>query len=197
MVSGPVRRNFSGNGPSSQRKKGGVVRYFFLALVALVIALSTLAIRLSRQVIQQSSTRHHSHLASPGMGDAPVKAVVSSGAADVAPPSKKIIPSDDGKHRVYCMVPFIWNEEIYNAIMETWGTRCDVINFLTDAIVGGKLVGDKITDDPSVGYKNYTDFPPGTFPDNVIFINMTRPWTGCTDRKSGRPKLCRHIWEKM
>eukprot|EP00579_Thalassiosira_antarctica_P001155 CAMPEP_0201868624 /NCGR_PEP_ID=MMETSP0902-20130614/2426_1 /ASSEMBLY_ACC=CAM_ASM_000551 /TAXON_ID=420261 /ORGANISM="Thalassiosira antarctica, Strain CCMP982" /LENGTH=424 /DNA_ID=CAMNT_0048393983 /DNA_START=10 /DNA_END=1284 /DNA_ORIENTATION=- len=196
--SGPVRRNFAGNGPSSQRKKGSVVRYFFLALVALVVALSTLAIRLSRQVIQQSSTRHHSHSVSPGMGDAPVKAVMRSGAADVALPSKNIFPSDDGKDRVYCMVPFIWNEEIYNAIMETWGKRCDVINFLTDAIVGGKLVGDKITDDPSVGYKNYTEFPPGTFPDNVIFINMTRSWhDDCPIEKSGVKKVCRHIWEKM
>lgn len=101
----------------------------------------------------------------------------------------------NGKDRVYCMIPFIWNEEIYKIIMETWGKRCDVINFLTDALVGGKLIGDKITEDP-MGYRNYTDFPKGTFPENVIFINMTRSWNDCQLEK-GVKKVCRHIWEKM
>jgi hypothetical protein len=99
--------------------------------------------------------------------------------------------------RVYCMVPFIWNEEMYTTIMETWGKRCDVINFLTDSIVGGKLQGDKITDDPSMGYRPYWEYQPGTFPDNVIFINMTRTWNDCDKDDRGVKKVCRHIWEKM
>ena len=83
--------------------------------------------------------------------------------------------------------------------METWGKRCDAINFLTDAIVGGELRGDKIIlDGPEdSSYKPYHDYPEGTFPDNVKFINMTRSWNDCDDAKGGVKKVCRHIWEKM
>jgi len=104
------------------------------------------------------------------------------------------------KDRVYCMVPFVWDANFYDIIMQTWGKRCNVINFLTDAIVmekgtfNGHVV---VTEDANKGYKHYTEFPEGTFPDNVIFVNMTRPWTGCKDAKTGEPKICRHIWEKM
>jgi hypothetical protein len=85
--------------------------------------------------------------------------------------------------------------------MNTWGKRCDVINFLTDAIVGGELKGDEITQTQD-GYRSYWEYPAGTFPDNVIFINMTRTWNDCPeekDRRSGKmvKKVCRHIWEKM
>ena len=62
--------------------------------------------------------------------------------------NNNIVPKNND--RVYCMVPFIWNEAIYSAIMDTWGKRCDVINFLADSIVGGKLKGDKISDDPEM-----------------------------------------------
>jgi len=193
--SGPVRRNFGAKNASSQRKNGSVARAFFLTLIALVVALSALAIHLSRQVMQ-SPSHDHSH----STDDAPVKAVASPGAAaaDVAPPSNNnIISTDNAKDRVYCMIPFIWNAEIYTAIMNTWGQRCDVINFLTDSIVGGKLKGDKITDDPSIAYRPYWEYPSGTFPDNVKFINMTRTWNDCPADKKGDKKVCRHIWEKM
>jgi len=98
------------------------------------------------------------------------------------------------------MVPFVWNAEYHKTIMETWGKRCDVINFFTDSQVlhgNGRLDGDKITyntDSPDA-YKHYSEFPEGTFPDTVIFMNMTRPWFGCEEK--GKPKVCRHIWEKM
>ena len=92
------------------------------------------------------------------------------------------------------MIPFIWNEEIYKVIMDTWGKRCDVINFLTDSIVGGFLKGDKITEGE---YKPYWEYPADTFPDNVLFINMTRTWHDCPVDKKGVKKVCRHIWEKM
>ena len=84
-------------------------------------------------------------------------------------------------------------------VMSTWGKRCDVINFLTDAIVGGELTGDKI-DAPEDGYRPYWEYPTDTFPSNVIFINMTRTWNDCPEERiRGKKvkKVCRHIWEKM
>ena len=199
---GPVRRNF-GNGPSKRSKKA--VRAFFLVLVALVVALSVLAVRLSRQLAlrhEQSSPPPSNRHSPPWMADVPEKKTVTRSvkAADVAlRPPKNIIspPNDAQKDRVYCMIPFIWNEEIYKAIMDTWGKRCDVINFLTDAIVGGKLMGDKITDDPKMEYKPYWEYPKDMFPPNVVFINMTRTWNDCPEDKNGVKKVCRHIWEKM
>ena len=111
-------------------------------------------------------------------------------------------PKADAKYakdRVYCMVPFIWNKEIYDVIMATWGKRCNVIHFITDSevMVDGRLQGDKIQADETKGYKHHSEFPKGTFPENVKFITMTRPWHGCKDSKSGKPVVCRHIWEKM
>ena len=98
-------------------------------------------------------------------------------------------PDHDG-HRVYCMIPFIWNQPIYAAIMETWGKRCDEIYFLTDSIVGGELKGDVIGKDDA-GFKPYWEYPANTFPDNVIFVNMTRTWNDCpetTDRRGKKAK---------
>ncbi|KAL7541434.1 hypothetical protein ACHAXR_010932 [Thalassiosira sp. AJA248-18] len=205
--SGPVRRNFTS---SSQRKNGNPARAFFLALLFLVTALSALAVHLSRKVMmhrqQLSSSSASSHHHRPVVvDDAPKKGVAasSSRAADnhVAAAAAKNLPiissPNDTKDRVYCMIPFIWNEEMYNVIMETWGKRCDVINFLTDSIVGGKLQGDKMTDDPQMEYKPYWEYPEKKFPDNVIFINMTRTWNDCPPDENGVKKVCRHIWEKM
>lgn len=117
--------------------------------------------------------------------------------------SFKTYPND----RLYCMIPFIWNPKIYSAIMNTWGQRCDTIHFLTDAMVGGEINGDHIsfdttTDERSGSTRPYWEFPEGTFPPNVKFINMTRSWEDCpstTNRRTGKleKKVCRHIWEKM
>jgi len=112
-------------------------------------------------------------------------------------------PKSDAKYahdRVYCMVPFIWNREMYEVIMKTWGKRCNTIHFITDSEViaeGGHLQGDLVVKQAAEGYKHHSQFPDGYFPDNVKFVNMTRPWTGCKDSKTGQPKICRHIWEKM
>jgi hypothetical protein len=102
------------------------------------------------------------------------------------------------QNRIYCMVPFVWRKDFYDIIMATWGKRCDQIYFFTDAVVNikGEFVRDIITGDPE-SYKPYWEYPEGTFPDNVVFMNMTRSWDGCTDKKTGKPKICRHIWEKM
>jgi hypothetical protein len=114
--------------------------------------------------------------------------------------SFKTYPHD----RLYCMIPFIWNPKIYSAIMNTWGQRCDTIHFLTDAMVGGEINGDHISfeEDSSASTRPYWEFPDGTFPPNVKFINMTRSWEDCpstTNRRTGKleKKVCRHIWEKM
>jgi len=85
--------------------------------------------------------------------------------------------------------------------MKTWGKRCDSIYFLTDAVVGGHLDGDKITQTED-GYRLYWEYPQNSFPKNVIFINMTRTWNDCPEEKDRRTgqmikKVCRHIWEKM
>jgi len=85
--------------------------------------------------------------------------------------------------------------------------RCNVINFLTDSIVveSERLNGDFLVSKDTgqvgadVGHKHYSEWPAGTFPDNVHFINMTRSWTGCSEggRSGKKSKVCRHIWEKM
>ena len=38
-------------------------------------------------------------------------------------------------------------------------------------------------DEGTNGYGPYWENAEGTFPDNVIFVNMTRTWDGCTDKK--------------
>lgn len=125
-------------------------------------------------------------------------------------------PKQDVKYkndRVYCMVPFVYNKDFHTTIMQTWGRRCNVINFLTDSIVlkdqdtikfrGDLVIGSdnnkrkKNKNDIDDMWKPYWEFPPDSFPDNVIFLNMTRSWSGCKDDKTGKPKICRHIWEKM
>ena len=46
-------------------------------------------------------------------------------------------------------------------------------------------------------YKPYWEYKDRKWPDNVIFINMTRTWNDCDVDKNGVKKVCRHIWEKM
>ncbi len=91
---GPVRRNFAANGHPSKRKGGGVTRLVFLALIALVVGLSALAVHLSRQMVQStSSTASES-------ADAPSE---RAKAVAVAPPAaNNIAASKDSNDRVYC-----------------------------------------------------------------------------------------------
>lgn len=181
-----LRRNFI-TSSQKRRNNGSVIRIFFLSLITLVVALSVLAVHLSQRVMTRQSS---SSLVHPPHSRA------------LTTPSTAATITND---RVYCMIPFIWNPEIYHVIMEAWGKRCDTINFFADSIVGGQLEGDKILNNPSdsMGYKPYYEFPEGTFPDNVIFINMTRSWFDCekdssdSGRGGGVKKVCRHIWEKM
>eukprot|EP00956_Cyclotella_meneghiniana_P015342 scaffold23394_cov42-Cyclotella_meneghiniana.AAC.9 len=110
-------------------------------------------------------------------------------------------------NRIYCMIPFVWRKDFYDTIMSTWGRRCDQIYFFTDSIVNlesgfhkdfitGVDTNNNNNNNQTI-YRHYTDYPAGTFPSNVIFINMTRSWDGCLDLKTSKPKICRHIWEKM
>eukprot|EP00040_Diaphanoeca_grandis_P012896 m.65229 g.65229 ORF g.65229 m.65229 type:complete len:445 (-) comp23534_c0_seq1:43-1377(-) len=80
----------------------------------------------------------------------------------------------DSSHppRIYCNVPFHWIEskrQRHSEIMNTWGKRCDGINFFVDPV-------DETT--------------AKSLPANVVIINMTRTavWG---DQKQ------KHIWEKM
>ncbi|KAL7534793.1 hypothetical protein ACHAXR_006081 [Thalassiosira sp. AJA248-18] len=214
------RKQLGSHRRSKSRKLNGIIlRAFFLTLIIVSIALSSLAIHLSTQIgwATQQSTRTiggGSDSRAPGSFGARSIAVAKANNNILYPPLSKNNdnnakqdypngPKNDAKYakdRVYCMVPFVWSKESFDVIMSTWGRRCNVINFLTDSVVlseGGGNQGDMITDDPTQGYTHYSEFPQGTFPDNVMFINMTRQWTGCKDPKSGKPKLCRHIWEKM
>lgn len=198
---------------------GNIIHTFFLALILIAVALSALAVHLTTHItstktitrtvpapeskkITASSSTSTSHKSNINI----VSHTTNINSANKLPYPNG--PKNDTKYvrdRVYCMVPFIWNNEMYDAIMQTWGKRCNTINFLTDAEVmtEGKFQGHYIindqnnADDPTKGYKHYSEFPEGTFPDNVIFVNMTRPWTGCRNKKDGKPQICRHIWEKM
>ena len=75
-------------------------------------------------------------------------------------------------------------------VMATWGSRCDQIHFFTDSIVNlsGDFVRDFITGDQET-YRPYWEYEEGTFPENVVFMNMTRSWDGCTDPKTGKAKI--------
>lgn len=205
--SAPIRR--INNGPTNKAKIS-LVHIFFVTLIAISIALSGLALHLSRQLTSSHQDGSTSVIAS-GEGTSAVSNALhgsrdrqneqsTAGAVESNTNSvAKRNNNNSGKYaqdRVYCMVPFIWNEGVYHAIMQSWGRRCDVINFFTDTIVGSKLTGDKITETDE-GYKPYWEYPVGTFPQNVVFINMTRAWNDCTEGEGKEKKVCRHIWEKM
>ena len=196
---------------SSNKLSSNSVRGFFVVLIIIAVALSALAVHLTTKLNNDAKKTNNNIIISTPEQQKLQKASAASDNAQThiveqqqqqqAYPNG---PKTDPKYandRVYCMVPFIWNEEIYDIIMKTWGKRCNVIHFITDSevVVDGKLQGDKIIHHSAgdKAYKQNWEFPEGTFPSNVKFINMTRPWTGCNDKKSGEAKVCRHIWEKM
>jgi hypothetical protein len=72
----------------------------------------------------------------------------------------------------------------YTEIMDTWGKRCDMIEFFIDRPPGTDLIPD--------------------LPDNVISINMTRFLSKDFDPENIAPKASltyfrygKHIWEKV
>jgi hypothetical protein len=82
---------------------------------------------------------------------------------------------DNRKPRLYCMVPFMWIKRKYarhKAIMDSWGQRCDGINFFVDSPVPGEEDGFK------------------DIPANMVIINMTRHSVDGDQNQ-------KHIWEKM
>lgn len=131
----------------------------------------------------------------------------------------------DEKHRLYCMVPFIWNPKnvpVYHAIKSTWGQRCDILKFFIDPIVVdnqqiGSNVYFNITSNNQVGIEHYEgdgiDQPniTLTLPDDIIVLHdMKRYWHTCDDGfyTSAKNKTdtqqqqqmsgnCRNIWEKI
>lgn len=216
---GSVTTLNTGTSNNTKKLSGNIIRGFFLALILIAGILSALAVYLSSQIIStKGSTTSTSSIDIADNNDALVEnknvadsRSIRTGAKNRVPIEhanaiEPLLPYPNGpktdakyaKDRVYCMIPFIWNKEIYDIIMKTWGKRCNVIHFITDSVVSveGRLQGDMIKG-VEKGYKHHSEFPLGTFPENVKFINMTRPWTGCKDKKSGLPKVCRHIWEKM
>jgi hypothetical protein len=184
------------------RRKGG--RSLFETLMAtltfLVVALLLLAFHLTTQLAHQPQRI----LQSPNTPKPKLQSPYNKWPKLSYDPSKTpgVLRSNGAyaQNRVYCMIPFVWRQDFYDAITNSWGKRCDQIYFFTDAIVNldADFKSDIIKEkDGNDGYKPYWEYPEGTFPDNVIFVNMTRPWDGCKDEKTGKPKICRHIWEKM
>ena len=175
------------------------IRAFFLALITIAVVLLVWSLNLLTSI---GNTESDTPPISNSKDIAPASVIQQA-------PSKSTLqqpypngPKTDPKYandRVYCMVPFIWNEEIYKVIMDTWGKRCNTIHFITDSEVAveGKWDRDNVIQNNGKGYMHHYEFAAGTFPHNVKFINMTRPWTGCIDKKSGKDRICRHIWEKM
>lgn len=206
---------------SSNKLSSNSVRGFFVVLIIIAVSLSALAVHLTTKLNNNDANKTNSMIISTPEQQKLQKASAAGDNAQthiveqqqqqqqthIVQQQQQAYPNGprtDPKYandRVYCMVPFIWNEEIYDIIMKTWGKRCNVIHFITDSevVVDGKLQGDKIIHHSAgdKAYKQNWEFPEGTFPSNVKFINMTRPWTGCNDKKSGEAKVCRHIWEKM
>ena len=185
MINTSATRSMASTGGRDRRRRGdgGLVRAFFLALVLAAVVLLALAATLAARLRPPDAPRPET---AGGATSSPVDG--RGGPPSLPYPNGPLHDAKYARDRVYCMVPYVWDREFYDAIMDTWGKRCDAIHFLTDAIVG--VAGRK--------QKPHWEFPTGTFPANVHFLNMTRPWTGCgTDAKTGKPKLCRHIWEKM
>ena len=212
---GSVTTLKAGTSNNTKKLSGNIVRGFFLALIIVAILLAALAVNLSSQILSTkesttstSSIGTNALVGNKNIADARAIRAAAKNIVPIVHAIGKVEPlpypngpKTDAKYandRVYCMIPFIWNKEIYDVIMKTWGKRCNVIHFITDSVVSveGKLQGDIIKGGEK-GYKHHSEFPLGTFPENVKFVNMTRPWTGCKDLKSGQPKVCRHIWEKM
>ena len=208
----------------SRRSSRSSSRFHILSmtLIVLVIVLSLMAIHLSQQIVMQQHYNFNNGQRKFTAASRTSSSVRQSDAAITSWSEKKSEEESSNNNnsnmksmdRVYCMIPFIWNEEMYTTIMETWGKRCDSIYFLTDSIVGsGKLKGDTIIEEEGEEeYKPYWEYPTNTFPNNVIFINMTRSWNDCYDEGGRRrnrnkvkeanhqpktKKVCRHIWEKM
>ena len=215
--SGPVNRNFGGTSqrkPSAVRVVFATLTAASIGLALVAVGLSRRVMSRhdagggaglangtpeARDSIRERIERHNKLRAGGGGpsgpapsrgGDAPAASRTADGKPRVddngmiTPPRN---PDHDG-HRVYCMVPFIWNQPVYAAIMETWGRRCDEIYFLTDSIVGGELKGDVIGKEDA-GFRPYWEYPAETFPDNVVFVNMTRTWNDCpetTERRTGK-----------
>jgi len=91
-------------------------------------------------------------------------------------------------NRLYCVVPFIWSSQYipsYHAIRKTWGKRCDILKFMIDPIIG----------DDETGYLDLrTQRPVHELPDDLVVIDIQRPWNACADEPDGN---CRNIWEKI
>ena len=218
-----IVRRPNNDGKTDVRRSSRISSFHVLSmtLIVLITVLSLMAIHLSQQIVMQK----HYNLNNQQKGAASRTTTSLVHQSDVITTKKKSEKNSNNNNnnnnkmdRVYCMIPFIWNEDMYTTIMETWGKRCDSIYFLTDSIIGsGKLKGDTIIEEEEGEevYKPYWEYPTNTFPKNVIFINMTRSWNECYDdgnsRRNNRnkkkkqqannqpktKKVCRHIWEKM
>ena len=166
------------------------IQLLVCALISVAIALLLTAFHLTQQLAHKR----------PPPSSGIIKSRITQSPYDPWPAIPQVASPDrtpgvlrsSGKYahnRVYCMVPFVWRKDFYDIIMATWGSRCDQIYFFTDSVVNldGGIVRDFITGNQS-SFLPYWEYPKGSFPENVVFVNMTRSWDGCTDAKTGKPK---------
>lgn len=95
-------------------------------------------------------------------------------------PSSSIEERPTAPPRIYCVVPSLYAEsklKIWDAILDTWGPRCDTLKFFIDA-----------TPDAPFLYKRRK------YVVEIVHVPMVRENKNniCKD---GKP--CKHIWEKM
>jgi len=134
---GSVTTLKAGTSNNTKKLSGNIVRGFFLALIIVAILLAALAVNLSSQILSTkesttstSSIGNNALVGNKNVADA---RAIRAAAKNIVPIVHAIDkteplpypngPKTDAKYandRVYCMIPFIWNKEIYDVIMKTW-----------------------------------------------------------------------------
>ena len=108
--------------------------------------------------------------------------VVTSSERTHAPLDERFNRPSEEPPRVFCVVPSLYTPnktKVWDAILATWGPRCDTLKFFIDAPVDGATF-------PKV--HAFRDVAA-----EIVHVPMVRNRTAlCQD---GKP--CKHIWEKM
>ena len=101
------------------------------------------------------------------------------------------------KNRLYCMVPFIWAPRYmpsYQAILNTWGKRCDVLKFFIDPIIeSDEGIFIDLRSQRALEYYLSSKGKQIALPQDVVVVyHIHRPWHCKSPNYT-----CRNIWEKV